>query len=48
VATILMIFLKLNCPNFKLTASGYVKRVLKMHSLTFKDAQINFDDKQFV
>ena len=44
----MMIFLKLNWPNFKWTASGYVKWVLKMHSLIFKDAQINFDDKQFV
>ena len=40
-----MIFLRINCPNF-----GFWLRevILKIHNVTFKDAQINFNDTQFV
>ena len=30
------------------TASGYLEWFLKIHSFTFKEAQINFNDSQFV
>jgi len=46
VATALMIFLRINCPNFIPFPADYV--IFKDTHLTFKDAQINFNDIQFV
>jgi len=40
VATNIMIFLTISCPNF-------VKWFLKVHYLRFKNARIKFDDAQF-
>jgi len=41
VAVILMIFMRINCPNF-------ISDLIKIHNLTFKDAQVNFNDTQSV
>jgi len=45
VTTILIIFLRINFPNFII---GFWLRevIFKIHNLTFKDAQINFNDTQ--
>ena len=48
VATILTIFLIINWPYFIPSPADYVKWFIMLHNLTFKDAQINFNDTQFV
>ena len=45
VATILMILLRINSPNF---IPSPAKWFLKIHNLTFNDAKIDFNDTQFV
>jgi len=47
VATVLMIFLRI-LSKFHSLPSPLREVILQIHSLTFNDAQINFNDTQFV
>ena len=42
MATILMIFLRINCKISSPPQSTAISDFLKIHNLTFEDAQINF------